>query len=104
MGSGVLKTLSSDKVSYYQLLYVFPCSGHSSKPCIGLLLWGLSICSCCHYLLFVASASVINYCFASLALAWGPVSLVITWFVPRMLRAVAAQVSLFVTGITLNFA
>src|SRR6266702_6451430 len=83
--------------------YVFPCSGHPSKPHIGLLLRGLSVCSCCHYLLLVANTSVINYCFTSLALTWSPVSLIVTWSIPCMLRAVAAQVSLFVTGITLNF-
>src|SRR6266702_5360798 len=57
----------------------------------------------CYYFL-VANASVINHSFTSLALMRSPVSLIVVWFVPRMLGAVATQMSLFVTSVALNFA
>ncbi len=88
MGSGVLKTLSPDEVSHYQLLYIFSCSGYSSEPHVGLLLWSLSIGLCRHYLFFITDASVVDYRVASLAGTWGPISL-IAGFIPHMLGAVA---------------
>jgi len=104
MGSGILKTLSSNKVSHHQFLHVFSHSGHSSKPRIGLLLWGLIVWSFSHRLFIIANASVVNHRFSSLTGMQGPVALVVVGSIPGMLRAVATQVSLFVTGITLNFA
>src|SRR6266702_553792 len=104
MGSGALKTLLSDKISHDQFLYLFSCGSHSSEPCIGLLLRGLSVSSCRYYWFLVADASVIDHCFTPLSRSWGPVSSSIIWSVPRVLGAVAAQMSLLVTGITLNFA
>src|SRR6266702_1681775 len=101
MGSGGLKTLPSDKVSHHQFLHIFSCGGHSSEPFVCLLLWGLSICSCRCF--FFVDASVIYHSFASLALSWGPVLLSVVWFVPRVLRTIATEMSLFVAGITLNF-
>src|SRR6266702_5523333 len=103
MGSGVLKTLSPYKVSHHQFLYVFSCCCYPSKPRISLLLWGLSICSCDRRLFFLAYTSVVYYCFAPLAGAWGPASGLV-WFVPCMLRAIATQMSLLVTCVALNFA
>src|SRR6266702_1603463 len=103
MGSGVLKTLSSDKVSHHQFLHVFSCGGHSPKPFVCLLLWGLGIRSCRGYFFFI-NTPIIHDGFASLALSWGPVSLVAVRFVPRVLGAIATQVPLFMTGVTLNFA
>src|SRR6266702_4713887 len=102
MGSGVLKALSSDKISHYQFLYVFSSGGHPSKPLICLLLWSLGICSCrCYF--FVVDTSVIYDGFASLARSRGSISLVVVRPVPRMLGAIATQMSLFVAGVTLNF-
>src|SRR6266702_6905137 len=101
MGSGVLKTLPSYKVSYDQFLYIFSCGCHSSKPHIHLLLWSLSrgLHDDCF---FITSASIIDYCIMSLAGAWCPV-LSIVGLIPGVLRAVAAQVSLFATCVALNF-
>src|SRR6266702_1822479 len=103
MGSGVLKTLSSDKISHHQFLHVFSGGGHSSKPFVCLLLWGLGICLCRRHFFFI-DAPVIHNGFASLALSWGPVSLIVVWFVPCVLGAIATQMSLLVAGVTLNFA
>src|SRR6266702_2759113 len=99
MGSGALKTLSSDKIPHNQFLHVFSCGGHPSKPCVRLLLRGLSISPCCYYWLLVADASVVDYRFASLSWLWGPVPPSVVWSVPRMLGAVATQMPLLVTGI-----
>jgi len=90
MGSGILKTLLSNKVPHDELLYFFSCTGHPSKPCIGLLLGCLSVCY--EHCVIFDDASVICYCFASL-----------TSLVPCVLGAVATEMSLFVTGIALNF-
>ncbi len=103
MGSGTLKTLLSNEVPHYYLLYIFAGGGHPSKPCIGLLLQSLGVCSCRDYF-FITNAPIINYRFMSLALTRGPISLVVTWPIPSMLGAVATEMSLFVTGVTLNFA
>src|SRR6266702_886375 len=104
MGSGILKTLSSDEVPHHQFLYVFSRGGHPSEPCVCLLLWGLSVSSCHYYWLFITDASVIDHGFTSLTLSWGPTSLSGVWFIPRMLGTIATQMSLFVASITLNFA
>src|SRR6266702_3259623 len=104
MGSGVLKTLSSNEVPHHQFLYVFSRGGHPSEPCVRLLLWGLSVSSCRYYWLFIADASVVDHRFMSLTRSWGPASLGIVWSVPCMLGAIATQMSLFVASITLNFA
>ncbi len=91
MGSGILKTLSSNKVPYDKLLYFFSHTSHSSKPCIGLLLGCLSACH--EHLVVFNDAPVIYYRFASLAS-----------LVSHVLGAVATKMSFFVTGIALNFA
>src|SRR6266702_8010401 len=104
MGSGALKTLSSDKIPHHQFLYVFSCGSHSSKPFVRLLLWRLSIGSCRCYLFFFSDASVIHYGFAPLGLSQGPVPLSVIWSVPRMLGTIATQMSLFMASVTLNFA
>ncbi len=101
MGSGVLKTLSSDKVPYYQFLYVFSCRSYSSKPCIGLLLQSLGVRSC-HRDFLITDASVVDDGIVSSAEVRGPVALVVR-FVPRVLGAVATQMSLFMARVTLNF-
>src|SRR6266702_196803 len=101
MGSGILKTLSSDEVPYDQFLYIFSCCSYPSKPHIGLLLRSLGGCSCRRDLLFT-DASVVDYGVASSAGVWGPVALVVRP-IPRMLGTVATQVPFFMTCITLNF-
>src|SRR6266702_4462369 len=101
MGSGILKTLPSYKVSYDQFLYIFFCGCHSSKPCIRLLLQSLSGRSCSDYLFFIADALIVDHRILSLAWMQCPILSVIG-SIPGMLRAVAAQVSLFVTCIALN--
>ncbi len=89
MGSGILKTLPSNEVSYHEFLYFLSGTSHSSKPGIGLLLGHLSTCH--QHLVVFNDASVIHYHFVSL-----------TPLVPGVLGAVATEVSFFVTGITLN--
>ena len=104
MGSGVLKTLSSDEISHHQFLHVFSCGGHSSKPFVCLLLWGLNGRSRYRRFLF-AYASIIDYCFASLTGTWSPVALPFSaWLIPRVLGTIATQMSLFMARVTLNFA
>ncbi len=100
MGSGALKTLLSYKVSKDQFLYIFPRSSHSPKPCVGLLLWRLRTSD---GNLFIDYTPVIDDCFTSLTRTWGPTWLIVPSSVPRMLGAVATQMSLFMTGVTLNF-
>jgi len=102
MGSGALKTLSSDEVPHHQFLYVFSRGGHSSKPCVSLLLWGLSVCPRRYYWFFVTNTPIVNHRLTSLTSTWGPTLLGVAWFVPRMLGAVATQMSLFVAGVTLS--
>ena len=91
MGSGTLKILLSKEVPHDKFLYILPCTGHAPQPCIRLLLGGL--CVSHQYLIVFRDTSVIYDGFASSAL-----------LIPCMLRAIATKVSLFVTGIALNFA
>ncbi|SRR6266702_2848217 len=103
MGSGILKILPPNKVSHNQFLYIFFHCGYSLEPCVGLLLWSLSIGPCPYCLFFVTNASIIDYRIASLAGSWRPILLVVGP-VPCVLGTVATQMSPFVTGVTLNFA
>src|SRR6266702_985254 len=100
MGSGVLKTLLSDKVAKDQFLYVFSCRGHSSEPCVGLLLRCLRTSGDDF---FIHHTSVIDDCLTRLTQARGPIRLRVSSNVPRMLGTVATQMSLFMAGVTLNF-
>src|SRR6266702_7482509 len=100
MGSGALKTLLSNKVSKNQFLYVVSCGSYSPEPCIGLLLRCLRMSG---NDFFVDYASVVDDCFSPLAWAWDPIRLVASWGIPRMLGTIATQMSLFMTGVTLNF-
>src|SRR6266702_3711416 len=101
MGSGILKTLSFYKVPHDQFLYVFSSCGHSSEPCVGLLLWSLSGRPCNEGLLIFADASVINHCVVSLTRAQGP-TLLTVGLVPCVLGAVATQMSLFMACVALT--
>src|SRR6266702_1595571 len=104
MGSGALKILSSDEVPHNQFLYFFPCGCYSAKPCVSLLLWGLSGGPCNETLLFFANTSIVDYCIASLTWAWvSPILPLLSGHIPGVLRAVATQVSFLMTGVTLNF-
>src|SRR6266702_1524494 len=104
MGSGILKTLPSNEVPYDQFLYVFSHGSHSTEPCVCLLLWGLSGGSCNEGLFLIAGTSIVDYRVMSLTLIWVlPVLPLLVGCVPGVLRAVATQMSLFATGIALNF-
>ncbi len=70
MGSGVLKTLPSYKVSHNEFLYIFSHGGHASEPHVCLLLWHLSVSD--RYLVFVKDTSVVYYCLPSLTLSLVP--------------------------------
>src|SRR6266702_8520772 len=104
MGSGVLKTLSSYKVSEDQFLDVFSCGGHSPKPRICLLLWRLGVCSSSDDFVPI-NTSVVYHHLASLAGSLDPVlSVVLAVVIPRMLGTVATKMSLFMTRVTRNLA
>jgi len=77
MGSGVLKTLSSNEVPHHQFLYVFSGRGYSLEPCISLLLWRLSVGTRYHRLFFITDTSVVDHGVTPLTWAWDPVALVI---------------------------
>src|SRR6266702_2453178 len=105
MGSGVLKTLPSYKVSKDQFLDFFSHSSHSVEPRIGLLLRRLSVCLGSDDFVSV-DASIVDYCLASLARTWDPISVValaVVVLVPHMLWTVVTEMSFFVACVTLNF-
>src|SRR6266702_2782946 len=106
MGSGVLKILSSYKVSEDQFLYVFSCGGHSSEPRICLLLWRLSYCLCGDNLVSI-DAPVVYHRVTSLAGSLDPVltiGLVVIALTPCVLGTVTTKMSFFMARIALNFA
>ncbi len=105
MGSGALKILPSSKVPHDQFLYFFSRGCYFMKPCVSLLLWGLSGGSCNKTLLLIANTPIVDYCITSLTWAWVlPVLPSLSGCIPGVLRAVVTQVSFLMTGVTLNFA
>ncbi len=94
MGLGSLKILLSKEIPHYEVLDLFAFICYSVKPCICRLLWGLCRASHCDDLFFPYHASIVDYCLSSLALV----------FIPSMLGAIVTEVSLLMTGVTLNFA
>src|SRR6266702_1899236 len=69
MGSGALKTLSSDEIPHYQFLHFFSHRRDSLEPRVGLLLGSLSVGSCDGGLFFVVYAPIVYYGLPSLARA-----------------------------------